>query len=559
MLKILTTKTNTIGKTALLLTIFTVSSSFLAVVRDKIFSAKFGAGDILDTYMAAFKIPDLVFLLTATLISAFVIIPFLEREEKKDPEKIQVFINKLFFTFSIFILLVSSVIWFFMPEIAGKFFAGFSESQLENLVHISRIMLLSPIFMGMSFTFSAVNQKNGYFFPMALTGVFYNLSIIFGTLVLYPIFGFDGVVFGVVFGAFLYLLLQIPSIIKEKKLPKKIQFFSPVEFFEILKISAPRSVALALSDLVLIFLIAQATFFGSGSVTMLNFALNIFMVPIGVIAISYSVATFPKLAKSFADGNIEKVKELSRDVISRILFFGIPISAFFVFFSVPLVGLLLGSEKFGISHIEFTAILVSVLSVAIVFQAISIMTVRIFYAMGRTWLPLLANIMTATILISGITFLKKIYFQEVGRISLLDEKLFGILFLVSMYTISFILGAFITNYFFKKSVKNFPLLKGSNLAWKIVTSLVSAAAAKSFLIFLNLGRENSFWLFLSKLLIGGIVFMIIFIILSEYSQDKNYLEFKRKVSVIIKVRKSFGIFGKVFNKLIRKNENKNRK
>lgn len=110
MLKLLTTQTNTIGKTALLLTIFTFSSSFLAVIRDKIFSSKFGAGEVLDTYMAAFKIPDLVFLLTATLISAFVIIPFLEREDKKGAEQLQIFINKLFFTFSFFILLVSSVI-----------------------------------------------------------------------------------------------------------------------------------------------------------------------------------------------------------------------------------------------------------------------------------------------------------------------------------------------------------------------------------------------------------------------------------------------------------------
>jgi putative peptidoglycan lipid II flippase len=143
-------------------------------------------------------------------------------------------------------------------------------------------------------------------------------------------------------------------------------------------------VALALSDLVLIFLIAQATYFGDGSVTMLNFSLNIFMVPINIVAISYSVATFPKLAKAYVEGRIDDLKETARDVISRILFFGIPISIFFIFFSVPLVGFLLGSEKFALPEIESTAIFVSILSLAIVFQAISIMIVRIFYALGKT-------------------------------------------------------------------------------------------------------------------------------------------------------------------------------
>jgi putative peptidoglycan lipid II flippase len=190
MLKLLKTKTNTIGKTALLLTFFTITSSILAVVRDKIFSAKFGAGEILDTYLAAFKIPDIVFLLTATLISAFVIIPLFEKEEKKSSLNLQIFIDKLFSTFALFILIVAFLVFLLTPFLAKTFFAGFSPDQLETLIDYSRIMLLSPIFMGLSFVFMGLNQKNSYFFPVALTGVFYNLSIIFGTLVLYPIFGF---------------------------------------------------------------------------------------------------------------------------------------------------------------------------------------------------------------------------------------------------------------------------------------------------------------------------------------------------------------------------------
>lgn len=383
MFRILTTKTNTIGKTALLLTIFMISSSVLAVVRDKIFSTQFGAGEVLDTYMAAFKIPDLIFLLVGTLISSFIIIPFLEKEEK-DGRSLQEFIDKLFFTFFVFIFSAASIVFLLLPFIAGAFFPGFTETQIENLIWMARIMLLSPIFISLASVFSSVNQKNNYFFPTALTGVFYNISIILSTLFLYPIYGFSGVVFGVVFGAFLFLLLQLPPIFKEKRFIKKVHFFSFSDIRNILKTSAPRSLALFIADALLIFLISKATLLGAGSVTILNFSLNIFLVPISIIAISYSVAVFPKLAKAYSDENIERLKELSRDVISRILFFGIPISLYFVFFAQPIVGFLLGSEKFALPEITITGTLVSILAVGIVFQALTIMTVRIFYAMGRT-------------------------------------------------------------------------------------------------------------------------------------------------------------------------------
>ncbi len=541
MLKLLTTKTNTIGKTALLLSIFTILSAFLAVIRDKIFATKFGAGEVLDIYVAAFRIPDLVFLLTATLISAFIIIPFLERKEKEGRENLQEFINKLFFTFSLFILIISAIVWFFMPIIAGKLFIGFNYEQLETLVEISRIMLLSPILMGLSFVFSALNQKKGYFFPVALTGVFYNLSIIFGTLALYPFFGFDGVVFGVVLGAFLYLLLQIPSTYSEGFLPKKIQLFNFKDFFSIFKIAAPRSAALALSDLMLIFLIVQATMLAEGSVTILNFAVNIFMVPITIIAVSYSVAVFPKLVKSFTENDIEKSKNLSRDVISRILFFGIPISLFFIFFSETIVGLLLGSEKFGLYEIEKTANLVAILSVAVIFQAISIMTVRIFYAMGKTWLPLIANIMTAGILI----FLIK-HILEYTRLNEKCPTISGVSTCVSKidindlaiaYSVAFVLGAFITNYFFRKSVKNFSLFKNSNWFSKFIISLASVLLAKTTYDYFSIAQENSFLVFFINLSIAGISFLIFFVALSEFFPDKNYKEFRKNVINVIKNKK----------------------
>lgn len=545
MFNFLKIKTNTIGRTAFLIAFFTILSAFLAIVRDKIFSTKFGAGELLDTYIAAFKIPDLVFLTCGTLISSFIIIPFLEKEEKKGQDFFQDFIAKLFFTFSIFIVFVSLVIFFLMPWLGELFFSGLGSEQLVNLVNYSRIMLLSPIFMGISLVFLSVNQRKDYFLPMALTGVFYNLSIIFATVFLYPLFGFEAIIFGVVFGAVLYFLLQVPSIFAERLFPKKLVFLNKKEILSILKVSIPRSVALILADLVFFFLIAQAAFLGSGSVTILNFSLNIFLVPISIIAIAYSVATFPKLAKLFFEEKKEGFKIVARDIISRILFFGIPISLFFIFFSSELVGLLLGSEKFGLEEIGLTGFFVSILSVVIVFQAVSIMTIRIFYAMGRTWLPFLANVLTGFFLVFLVFFLKSfsssdwenLYRKFFDSEVLWSEQNLGLFILIFSYTLAFVFGAFITNYFFKKSIKSFgefSLLKNTNWKEKFVVALFSVFSAKMTLESFRLEEENFFWLFFLKLTIAGISFLTIFILLSEITREKSYLDFRNKILDLLK-------------------------
>ncbi len=538
MFKLLKIKTNQIGSTALVMTIFTLSSNLLAVVRDKIFSTTFGAGEILDIYYASFKIPDILFLTTGSLISAFVLIPFFNKEEKKSFENLKLFIEKTFFTFSSIIIVLALLVFALMPYIAPKIFTGFNAEQIEKLVLFSRIILLSPFFMGIANIFIAQNQRQNLFIPMAITGVFYNISIILSVLFLYPIFGFFGVIFGVVFGASLYFLLQLPSIIEQKLLPQKVSFFNFKELKTILKLSVPRSVALAVADLILVFLIAMATNYGEGVVTLFTFAINIFLVPIGIIAISYSIAVFPKLSLKFTENKIDDFKEMVRDVNSRILFFGFPVSFYFLFFSVPVVGFLLGSEKFGFVQINTTAFIVSVMSFAILFKALTVMTVRVFYAMGKTYLPLLANL-------SVVFFLFSIFYFIFPALNLdflysfikdipFENQYQNITKLAVSYSLAVILGTFVTIYFFKKSTTDFSLFKNTMLIKKFFISLFSALGSKIVFDLVAIPKENSFLTFFLELMLSGIVFVLIFIILSEILKDKNYLEFKTKFLKIIK-------------------------
>ncbi|MCD5396893.1 MAG: hypothetical protein LRZ98_02075 [Candidatus Pacebacteria bacterium] len=228
MFKILTQKTETLEKAAFILAFLTLGAQVLAIVRNKIFTTTFGASLELDIYFAAFKIPDMIFLLTGTLISSFILIPFFTKLEI-NKKKLQNFINKVFFSFLLLIIIISSIVFIFVPQIAQIFFSGFQGDAMCLFIDTTRILLLIPIFFGLANLFIGLNQKYGFFVSSALTGVLYNISIILGTLFLFPIFGLLGVIIGVVIGSILYLAVQLPTIFKKKLFPKKILFFSKTE------------------------------------------------------------------------------------------------------------------------------------------------------------------------------------------------------------------------------------------------------------------------------------------------------------------------------------------
>lgn len=516
MFKILTKTTTTIGISAGIISIFTIVSQILAVIRNKIFATEFGASNTLDIYNTAFKIPDMIFLLVGMMVSGSILIPLLAQKEKKSKEEYQNFISKIFFTFSVLLIFISTVIFFLMPFLINFIFSGFQGADQIKLIELSRIMLLSPIFMGIANIFISINQKNFSFIPVAITGIFYNIAIIFSIYFFYPLFGINGIVYGVILGSVFYFLLQLPSIFQHKLFPKKISFLQKKEFFDFLKISLPRSLALFIAALIPVFLYSQASQMPAGSITMLQFALSLYFVPITVITVSYSLATFPILAKFFVEKKNIDFSNTVSNIISRILFFSTPISLFFIFFSAEIIGFLFGSLKFNIDNINITALIFSVFSLIIIIHSLNIMFSRILYAIGNTYITMYSNL---------IALFSIIIFFLIGQMFFTVSLLFlAIIFFLS-FLVSFIFLFLIT----KIKVKNYLKLKNLFLIKKITISIIAILVTRIIMGWPDFETQKRFFDYFQILLVSGLIFVISFIILSEIFQEKNYLDFKRKI------------------------------
>src|SRR3989344_4258280 len=132
---------------AYLIAAFALASQALALVRDRLFAHEFGAGEMLDLYYAAFKVPDLVFTLIASLVSAYVLIPRIAAASEGDARRI------LSHTASFLVVGgggLALALALFMPSILFLLFPQFEHSRsADDFIALSRILLLQPILLGL--------------------------------------------------------------------------------------------------------------------------------------------------------------------------------------------------------------------------------------------------------------------------------------------------------------------------------------------------------------------------------------------------------------------------
>ena len=220
LLNLLQKEFNGLHEAAFLLGIFALFSQAMAVVRDRLFAEQFGAGLELDIYYASFRIPDLIFVTIASFVAITVVMPFFIENLSKNKEKARDFINSIFTLFFFAITFISVVVYFATPALVEKFFSGFDVVAREEVVLLTRILLLSPILLGISNIFASITQAFRNFFVYALSPVLYNVGIILGLLFLYPIYGITGLAYGVVLGAVFHVLIQVPVIMSHGFLPR---------------------------------------------------------------------------------------------------------------------------------------------------------------------------------------------------------------------------------------------------------------------------------------------------------------------------------------------------
>lgn len=419
-----------VHQAAFLLGAFTLMSQLLALVRDRMLANFFGAGQTLDLYYTAFRIPDLLFASVASLVSISVLIPFFSgmfgSDTENNKENTRKLLDSIFTGFIAIMVGASLIAFFLMPYLVRFFFGNLGgEEAMVELTFLSRLLLLQPICLGISNVFGVVTQISKRFFLYALSPVLYNLSIIFGLVFLYPIYGIRGVVGGVVIGGVMHFAIQIPFVLKQGLLPRLTMRFDIKTILDVIKISIPRTITLSGNMLELIVITSFASWLVAGSVSVLNLALNLQSVPFAIVGVSYALAAFPTLSACFAKGEREKFMQHIVTAVRHVIFWSIPIAALFIVLRAQIVRTILGSGSFNWDHTRLTAACLALFVVSLVAQGLELLFIRAYYAAGRTAKPLVLNIISSVFTI-GFPFLLLMAFNANPVFRFFIESLFKV-------------------------------------------------------------------------------------------------------------------------------------
>ncbi len=393
-------KVTGLHEAAYIIAVFALLSQILGLFRDRMLASFFGAGAELDIYYAAFRIPDLVFAGVASLVSLFVLIPFLSRKlNGEDTTSARDFLSSVATLFTLFMCVVVAVLWFCIPWLSQLLYPGFSGEAHETLVFLTRILLFSPLLLGFSNILASVTQLTQRFSVYALSPVVYNLGIIIGVVFFYPVLGMPGIVLGVILGSLLHVGVQVPAVVHEQLMPRVRFLFDWSEIRSLVAVSVPRTVTLALNQAALLALVGFASLMPEGSITVFNFASNLQLAPLSIIGVSYSVAAFPTLASLFSNGDREAFLSHMLTAVRHVLFWSFPVITLVIVLRAHIVRTLLGAGAFDWSDTRLTAAALALFIVSLVAHSLMLLFVRGYYASGKTTRPLLINIASSLLIV----------------------------------------------------------------------------------------------------------------------------------------------------------------
>ena len=350
----------------------------------------------LDAFFAAFRIPDLLFQLVAAGALSSALIPVvagvLETDGEQRAWRIVSTVTNLMLSA---LLVLALLVLVFADRLVPIYTSGFAPSTMARTIELTRIMVLSPIFLSLGAVATSVLNARGRFAASAIAPIVYNLAIIGAALVLAPSMGAVGLAVGVVLGSLGHLLVQIRPLQSIRfHYEPRIDAGDPAAR-KALTLMAPRAVGLGASQITFVVVTALATTVGVGGVTAFTIAFTLLQIPIGVIGVPLGVVLFPSLSRGAAIGDHEEFVGLLTRSMRLLAVVMIPVGVLAAVLRVETVAILFG--QFDPGTIRVTADTLLGFLPGLPAHALIAVLARAFYARQDTLTPVLVAVATVVV------------------------------------------------------------------------------------------------------------------------------------------------------------------
>ncbi|MBQ1266217.1 MAG: murein biosynthesis integral membrane protein MurJ [Proteobacteria bacterium] len=416
------TRVKRVGLAALILSLGILCSRLLGFVREAVIAYQAGAGAATDAYNAAFTLPDLMnyFLAGGTMSITF--IPLFAAYMAQDkPERANRLFSLIATTMGSILTLAIVICMIFTKPLAHLLFPGFSPEQLANTVEMTRIVLPGQIFHYIGSLMMACLMARGQFVPSALAPLIYNLMIIVGGVVLYPVIGMKGFSVGALVGAFLGPFL-IPCFYLKGKVAYRPEIsFTDPDFKKYILLTLPLMLGVSLTTVDEWIGRYIGSAMEEGSISWLNYARRLVLVPIAIVGQAAGQAALPYLSQLSAKGEFDKAADTLHKTLHNVILLSFVMIGFFFVLAEPMVALVYERGAFSAADTATTASVMRILCISILFWTIQMVSVRAFYAAQDTLRPMIMTTCVTAISLPIYWFLSR----EFGLMGLAMASVIG--------------------------------------------------------------------------------------------------------------------------------------
>jgi putative peptidoglycan lipid II flippase len=393
----------------LVMALFVVSRA-LGLFREMVISHQFGTGGDLDAYLAAFRLPDILFQIVAggALASAFIptfasyLAPSRSsgqtlrrssgqaQRDERDAWRLASAVINLVIMVTATLAAVAALLapWLVRTVIAP----GFDPGRQALTAELMRLMLITPVIFGVSGVVMGILNTRQHFLLPALAPIVYNLGIIAGAVLLAPTMGVFGLAVGVVVGALGHLLVQIPGLVRQGMQYTANLGLRDPGVHEVGRLMLPRMVGLAAVQINFLVNTILASGLVAGSLSALNYAWLLMLLPQGVFAQAVATAAFPTFSAQAARGQRAEMRSTLAATLRAVLYLAVPAAVGLIVLRVPLVQLVFERGAFTATSTQMVAWALALFALGLPAHSVLEITVRAFYALHDTKTPVAIGI-----------------------------------------------------------------------------------------------------------------------------------------------------------------------
>lgn len=387
-----------LARSAIIVAMSFVLSRVLGLAREVILARQFGTGMEMDAYGSAFRIPDLLFLVVMAGAFGAAFIPvFGGFINGGQPDKAWRLASAVLTWAGIMVFALSILCFVLARPLMLVVAPGFDQATEDMAVHLMRILLLSPVFLGFGIAAKGILEAQNQFVLPAIAPLVYNLAIVVGALFFAERHGIYAVGWAVIIGALGHFLVQLPGLIRagmsfKPTIDRRIEGLG-----EVARLLGPRIIGLAVFQVNFIAVTAFASTTDQASVSAINYAWQLLMLPHGVIALSISTVIFPTLAALFSRGDTEGFARTLDRTLRPLVFLSIPASIALYMLREPIVRVVLQRGSFNDESTNLVTAALAWFAIGLVGYALTEILTRVFYATRDTITPVVTGVLTVVL------------------------------------------------------------------------------------------------------------------------------------------------------------------